>query len=312
MKRIDLRWAATLALSTALGGCGGEEFDPFGRLTSLRVLAIQSEPVSPGPGETTTLMPSLYIPGSHSEPTFSWSWCPVPGSSYDGYPCEFDEESLGALTGMMDIPPLDLGEGETATLRNPMASDLLPELCATSSGGPEAFSCDEDWPVQVKLTVATDEDEVVAVRTLYLPFEPPQEVNTNPTLEGLEVRLNGEWVDVTEEFDTPLPRDEATKLRAKVSEDQAQRYETRSADGGSARERERLTISWFVETGTTKFERTGFIDGTTTIATLANNEWVPERHEDYPEDTAEILLVIRDNREGVSWQRFSVRLAEEP
>ena len=49
-------------------GCAGEEFDPFNRLTSLRVLAIKSEPVAPAPGEVTTLSSLLYVPEGMPDP----------------------------------------------------------------------------------------------------------------------------------------------------------------------------------------------------------------------------------------------------
>ena len=38
-----------VALAAGLAGCG-EDFDPFNRLTSLRVLAIKAEPAQPRPG----------------------------------------------------------------------------------------------------------------------------------------------------------------------------------------------------------------------------------------------------------------------
>ena len=65
--------AGVVATAVTAVGCG-EDFDPYTRLTSLRVLAIKSEvmtepanasggfQVSPGPGQTATLTPFVFVP----------------------------------------------------------------------------------------------------------------------------------------------------------------------------------------------------------------------------------------------------------
>ena len=42
-----------VGVALAVCGCNPDEFDPFNRLTGLRVLAIASDPVAPATGETT-------------------------------------------------------------------------------------------------------------------------------------------------------------------------------------------------------------------------------------------------------------------
>src|SRR5688572_27682347 len=80
------RWlpAAALALVT-LGGCDSD-FEPYNKLTSLRVLAIESRPVSPSPGEISTLTPLLHVPDGEAV-TSSWSWCPLEVAPEDDSAC---------------------------------------------------------------------------------------------------------------------------------------------------------------------------------------------------------------------------------
>ena len=62
----------------------------------------------------------------------------------------------------------------------------------------------------------------------------------------------------------------------------------------------------------TDAQRTGFIEEVAPLSVLLENTWVPARSKDYSSDTAELILVLRDNREGVSWHRVRVGLTEEP
>ena len=52
---MSLRLAVVPALLVAASSCAGDDFDPYNRLGSLRVLAIKSDPVAPAPGERATL-----------------------------------------------------------------------------------------------------------------------------------------------------------------------------------------------------------------------------------------------------------------
>ena len=319
MTRSPFSAAVALTLGLALSGCSGEEFDPFGRLTSLRILAIQSEPVAPGPGESTTLTPLLYVPEDHGEPEFIWSWCPFAGSGAEGYPCEFDPselagDELGVAGIDLGIPPLELGSGETATLQNTVNPMMLAMICEGTEEAHAFINCDHGFPAQVKLTVRTDKEEVTAVRTLHLRYDATQANNTNPVLDGFQIKIDGSWSDADEDFSTLLERDQTTDVRALVSSEQAERYQgpAGDAEGERATVRERLNIGWFVESGSTRYQRTGFIENVSTFDILQENEWVPARSEDYSGETSEIIMVLRDNREGTSWQRFTVGLTEQP
>jgi hypothetical protein len=314
MKR-SLTLAALAPLLLGVVGCAGDPLAPFGRLTSLRVLAIQSDPVSPGPGETTTLTPLLYVPQDQAAPELEWSWCPFPGPAGDGYPCLVEEEDfadLGAAGVDLQLPPLELGTGATATFTNGLPPEVLAMLCAGPNGEAAGFACPTGFPVQIRLRAHNDDDEVVAVRSLYLRFDDTQPPNTPPELPGVEMKVERDWVPVDDAFDAPVQRDKANEFRALITEDQAESYPVSDPTGTTTTERERLTLTWFVETGWTKSGHTGFIEGVAPIEVLNENDWFPEREEDYERDTAEMVLVLRDNREGVSWWRHTFDVAEEP
>lgn len=296
----------------AAGGCSGNEFAPYGRLTSLRVLAIRSEPVAPAPGESTTLSALLYVPRGQSEPELEWSWCPFAGSSADGYPCLVEERDLQQLTGALEPPALDLGTGSTVTFQNAFPAPVLQGLCAGVLGVDVIPNCEGGFPVQIKLRVTTEEDEVMAVRKLRLRPDAETGSNTNPELQGVSVKVEDEWRPIDDSFAELLKRDETSELRASVTDDQAEEYQEIDERGNAKMVRERLNIAWFVESGDTKSERTSYVEDLFTIEQLEHNEWIPSRSEDYSGDTSELVLVLRDNREGVGWHRVTVGLTEDP
>ena len=82
--------------------------------------------------------------------------------------------------------------------------------------------------------------------------------------------------------------------------------------GEQATLRERLRMTWFIESGDTEFEHTGFIDGLTDFDVLLDNSWIPANKEDYSRATSQLILVLRDNRDGVSWHRVTVGLEDRP
>jgi hypothetical protein len=89
----------------------------------------------------------------------------------------------------------------------------------------------------------------------------------------------------------------------------AQAYRGSNEDGQIADMRERLRLTWFVESGVTRYEQTGFIDGVTgDFAGALENRWKPGVEKDSPAAAARIVVVIRDNRGGVSWRSGAVSL----
>jgi len=306
--------AALIAVALLAAGCS-EGFDPFNRLTSLRVLAIRSEPAAPGPGETTTLDSYIYLTAGDSIASMSWSWCPFPGPANQGYPCLISEDELAALGGGSagDVPPYDLGQGETATFQHTIDPGLLAAVCAGTADQPELLDCAGGFPVQIKLTVRSQSgEEVDSVRTLRLRFSDEHDPNQNPWAEGLLAVLDGGETDIGSEPTVTLPRSTETVVRAKVPADVIETY-TGTDDNGAPEEKlEQIILTWFVESGDTKSMRTTFIDGIEPLEDAVENEWTPDGPEDYPGDTSQIVVVVRDDRDGVAWQTGVVSLRDRP
>lgn len=308
-----------LACAAALGGCG-EGFDPFNRLTGLRVLAIKSDPPSLGPGESATLSALVYTPpvegGGTTPVTLQWSWCPFPGSPNNGYRCSVDEAELQAMAMQagMTVARFDLGQGATATLPHTLHPLLLQEVCKGVPGLPQSIDCEGGFPIQVMVVVKTPTDEVTAVRTLRLRFDPTTTPNTNPRIDGLSVRLPAMTVDLTIN-DTPevvLPRAKESLLKAAVPTELAESYPGKDENMQPAMLREQLTLTWFVETGNTDEERTRWVEGGFRAEKTFENTWEPERTKDYARDTSRVIVVVRDNRGGVDWRSAAVRLEAAP
>jgi hypothetical protein len=287
-----------------------DDFVPYNRLTQLRVLAVASEPPAPATGETATLTPLVYTPEGDPPVSFAWSWCPVPGPASADYPCLVTEAQLSE--GGVAAPPFDLGSGPTAMFKNTVDPQILQRLCAGVTGSVDKPDCENGFPVQVRLTVSTATDQLSAVSILNLRFDPATPVNRNPRLTGLSAVLDGSPRAIGDNPEVVLPRKVETTIHADVPEDDAESYRPADALPDAPAVRERVTLSWFVESGDLHDGRTGFIENVTTFASAITNKWEPAKEKDYPADTARIIVVVRDNRGGVAWRSGAVRLGAMP
>jgi len=320
-------WTGALLLAVATGeGCSAG-FDPYERLTSLRVLALQSEPVAPAPGENTTLSALVYTPppADATMPTtvsYEWSWCPFAGTANDGYPCLVTEDQLTRLLGM----PVSFALGTDPTVKFTHMFDpaLLQTICAGQPGLPPPPDCREGFPVTLKLRVSTGSEQVTAVRPLKLLLKAAAQPNTNPalgpdmvaTIDGNDVALpeSKTLPSGTVAADLPLLKRRADNaVKANVTVDAAEVYDAFDDNGNPASVTERLFVSWFVETGTMKHPRTGYNAATTIpFDSLLTNVWRPDRAQLYRRDTAQLFVVLRDSRDGVTWRSFTVGLEPSP
>jgi hypothetical protein len=297
-----------------LGACR-DDFVPFNRLDRLRVLAIQGEPAAPAFGEETVLTPLLYLPAGHQVTRRAWSWCPFPGPASAGSPCLLDEAEAGALAAAAgaELPPYDLGDGDTARFEHTLDPGLLASLCAGAADPPSLLRCDGGFPIQIRLVVDSDAGQVVtAVRRLRLRFDESHPPNQNPVIAGLTAMVGSEEVLLGEEPAPDLPREQETEIRARVPAEVAERYRAVDPEGEEMERVERLVLTWFVDSGDTESERTSFIDGVVELEDALGNRWEPAAQEDYPADRARLTVVLRDEREGVTWSTGAVALAVAP
>jgi hypothetical protein len=308
--------AAVLLLSvTGLAAGCSEGFDPYNRLVTPRVLAIRSEPVAPAPGESTVLDALFYLPPGDSVASVSWSWCPFAGSSVDGYPCLITEEDLAALNGgSSPVPSYDLGQGETATFEHSLDPDLLATVCENGAEqAVELLDCEGGFPVQIKLSLVTEQGhQIDSVRTLRLRFDESHDPNQNPRVEGLSAVLGDVDEEIGDEPSVTVPRKEETIVRAQIPAEVIETYTGLDDDGQPEERSEDLILTWFVESGDTKSQRTVFIEDVESLEDASENEWEPDGPDDYPRDTSEVVVVVRDDRDGVAWQRGVVTLGDLP
>ena len=317
---------AAVVISAASTGCG-PGFDPYNRLNSPRVLAIKSDPVAPAFGETTTLSAKTYVP--IEDPTltlhYDWSWCPVALGA--GVPCPFTDAQVSDLAG---VPvTLHLGDTETVDFTHDIPGDKLQTFCAGMPGFP-APDCTDGFPIQVRLFVCTETDparctdpttSVEAVRPLRLRFRDADQANANPTITGLHALIAG--MDPPPDLQaTPSPtlvRKKETVITADIHPDQdAEMYMGRDDNDQPALVYERLTLSWFVESGNTNHQRTSYIQGTTATGDASDRvKWTPNYLKDEKDslradvNMSRIVVIIRDNRDGVAWIEGNAQLVEE-
>jgi hypothetical protein len=297
--------AAGAAAGTAAAGCG-PGFDPPTRLLSLRVLAIRSEPVAPATGETTLIDAKVYTTDG-VPPAYAWSWCPFAGAP--GAPCPLSEEQATALAG---VPvSYDLGSTAQVPFTNAIPPAIFESLCA-GMPGVAAPDCTDGFPIEIRLTVTTSDDEVMAVRPLRLRFHPEHQANANPTLNGLFAVIGGAMIPVDAAATPVLPRHEKTVVSTPLTGDDSELYNGKDADGNPAAVRERLNLSWFVETGDVDHQRTTFIDGQTTLEDAGRINWTPAFKKNYAPDTAKMIVILRDDREGIAWAEGAVTLEPTP
>jgi hypothetical protein len=312
--------AALAALTLALGAGGGcsEDFPPYNRLDSLRVLAIQSDPAAPLAGETATLTPLVFTPTADPSLTYQWRWCPAPGPAQSGRQCLITEDELAAVLGPgVPFPPFDLGAGPTAMLEAGLSPELLAAVCSGAVPNLPFPNCVGGFPLQISLTVRTDTDRVDAVVTARWRFdEASQAPNANPSVDGLMGTLAGRQAqpitDVLDADTVPFPRDAETVIGAVVAPDASETYDGLDDDGQPATLRERLFITWFIETGDTENMHTSYIPDRTPFEEMLKNVWTPAEARLYPRDDARLFVVLHDNRGGVTWRSGVVRLEPTP
>jgi hypothetical protein len=294
-----------------LAACGND-FAPASRLTSLRVIGLRSEPVAPAPGEVSTLSAFVYTSPGSPAPTYAWSWCPFASATADGAECLVTEAELTELTGQTDLPPYDLGSGETATFAHVIRPEVLAALCGGVPGQPALVDCKRGFPAEIKLVVRQGEEEVTAVRRLRLRFSEAHEPNANPTIDGLVAEVGGVAQPLGASPGPVLTRREEFVVRTDVPASSLETFQGEDDDGRPAPQEERVSVSWFVETGDVEREITSYTGGPAPLADTLENRWTPDGSDDYAPDTAELFVVVRDDRDGVAWRRGTVTLSATP
>jgi hypothetical protein len=313
--------AAYAALAVAwLAGAGcANDFPPYSKLDRLRILAIASDPATPSPGEQATLSALTFAPLGEST-SYHWTWCPAQARADQAYRCPVDQTAAAQAFGAaLDastngvLPSLDLGTASTALFTNPFSLAGLSTLCAVgvnSSVYSQGFDCEGGFPVSILLDVTVSSGTLRAGYVLRLPASATPEINQNPYPTGIE--LAGQSL-----LDPPttiaLSPGQTVDLHIDLPTGVAETRSIPPSEGGSGQRLERLTASWFSDSGKIDADRTSFIDGEATLDQMAQNRWTAPALDQWPADgQVELAVVLRDDRGGEGWMVRRVLLVQGP
>lgn len=309
-----MRWP-WIFIVTAIIGCD-TPLRPDSFVDALQVLAVRATPPWPAPGASATLEALVVAPPGETV-RYAWSWCPFSGSAANGYPCLFDELTLKAeLDAMLPrssatLPSYDLGEAATATLPHTVSPLLLRRLCNRAVdealAGPET-DCDPGLWATVALVATTATETVRATKKVFLSFTTSAADNRNPAIGGVLWHQQGSARLLDDQGSVVLPHDAAHALNADVPDSGAETYAP-TAGGAS---RERLLLSWFIDTGALDAGRFLFIPGETPLAQATANVWTLPSAPERVGSPARLWAVLRDNRDGADWVSVVVTIEAAP
>jgi hypothetical protein len=302
-----------LSLGVA-AGCKSS-FDEYNLVAGPRVLAVRAEPPTLRPGDVATLDALVHAP--NEAVSYEWSWCPFRHGADGGCDCAMDEASLQARLAELGLPTdgvsYSLGTDATATLQYTLPPELLVALCADVGDLPDLVAppdCSDGFPMSVGLVVRAGDAEIRAFKTVRLAIDATTPVNGNPTLAGVSYgekpTSKSSALAVAVDDAPALAVGKTYDLFAEVPETSAEPIA--SAFGAPGETREVLTMTWFIGAGSTQSMRTSYIDGELGFEELTHNEWTMPRIDEVESDGADLILVLHDERGGVTWltRRFTI------
>lgn len=295
-----------------------QSFTPYHELEGFRVLSIRADQPALREGETTTLEALTFLErGDPADVRFAWSWCPLRLPSSEGGHCALTEAQVEEL---LDAPPgsvsFDLGDEPTATFAYPGAAAAVRAACdsqaAASEARPLLVDCEGGLPISIRADITHGEQTIRAQKQLRLVFEDAAP-NQNPSLGEVSFRRLAKkeaFAPWAEGETATLVLGDDYELSVDVAADAAESFVPAATDvePNPAARRESLFLTWFITTGSVRYARTWFIDDSTALDRLGENEWSLPKAGDEPSDTARLFLVLRDERGGVAWTERRVEL----
>lgn len=288
------------------------------QIEGLRVLGVASEPADLVQGESTTIS-ALVFDQDDRAVSYQWSWCIARGTSEDGYLCSITEPDLEAawaeLNTGVELPPYDLGTGETASFEmffEPEQAFGLCEILTRDDAEPELglFTCLSSLGLSIELRVTAGADQIVAIKDIPILVD-GDERNQNPVIGPNFTRTlrGGAELGAGE----PLQLEGVYDVVADIDVSQSETFLPAAREGLPPPEPrgESLFLSWFVTVGSTHRkgeQRTSYFD-TGSIESLIENTW--DMPFELETSTARIFLVLRDERGGTTWAEHSFTLEEE-
>jgi hypothetical protein len=310
-------------LAPLLFACSGRDFTPYREIDRLRVLAVRADKPYLSFTETTSI--TALVVNAAGDPTpigYEWSWCPLTQGNDRGYACVFTREQIqmeidaAVGPGVIAVPPFDLGTTATVAFSYALPPEFFQGICDAirTRDAPEFVTlppCNGRFPITVRLRATDGVEEVIAVKEVELIYDAAvASANQNPRIDRIVTALElvpSEESEIAADGSTLLNRDTHHFVRAKIGEEQAERYVADGAD-----RRENLVLSWFIDAGAGDLERTrtSFLEGEIPFDQLLENEWKTPKAVDFAGPTVRMFFVLRDERRGVSWAKRTVALRE--
>lgn len=312
-----------LLLAAALIGCVPDLDDRTFLLDEPRILAIQADPPEAAPGAEVRYR--LLWAGGGEEASLSWGHCnlrkplaelgPVHPGCLSDDPAAFDPLGSGtSVTGQIprqacrrfgpDIPEPVAGEPSGRPVDPDSSGGFYQPVVVRAETGETSSWSIGSTRISCGIAGATPAQLSEMART-YVP-------NANPALEGVQMRRGDTWEPL---FPSDPPSDantveagETVVLRAawptceEAPCDGAEPYvlfdpRTRTIE----RAKESLRVAWFADGGLLEVDRTGSADPS---GTWSENTWTAPTEP----GVARVWVVIRDERGGVGWEEFFLRV----
>ena len=268
-----LRLAAPLSL---LAAACASDFLPASYLNDLRVLAIVAAPLEAGPGDTVSLVPTVYAPGGATLAGQEWSFCPVTAGSGTGYSCAVPQCAVSlaaAADGSVSASPYDLALACASTFGS---TGTVPP------GVPDVVQSTFTYQISYDLPGGGRQTRV-AVQTVPLWTRgPPIEPNLPPVIDAVEIGGAAASVAVPA---APLPVGASVPVRVRIDPASVQTY----VDAAGRSVAETMTVSYFTSAGRFQYDRQTGVDVSVDLQAI---DLAPG------EAAAQVWVVARDLRGG--------------
>ncbi len=321
-------FAGALGLSTTLAGCGSD-FTEFNFIDRLRVLGVSADKPWLKPNESTQISAKVVNPVG-STVRYRWSWCPLLGGVDQDYGCALSEADLQTAidtavgAGTVTVPPYEIGTSSTALFDYNLPAAFFEGACEGLRNlpniprGVSLPSCNGTYTITIITEVITPEDKITAHKAIELIYDETIPANTNPVMQGLSFRKKGDANApiVSLPSDTTMERGVEYELIVDIGEEQTETYTTIEVNPDGEKMvtlKENLIFTWFIESGETDRNRTGYypnLENARTLDEARTNLWTPPKKIDFAESETTLHVLIQDNRKGLSWLSRKVKLAD--
>lgn len=272
-----------LVAALSLGACSSD-FDPSSYLKDVRVLAVTSDKLEAGPGETVTLRPVLYAPPPSTVTKVEWSFCPLSLGATSAFDCVAPQCETALRTDAdfgTSANPLALA----AACFGSLSGDGGVAMGGAADGGGAGLTQVVDTLFRLRVTTSDGSVEEAVQRFPLYPFAAPTSRNRAPIITG--VTVGGVVADGNGRFPAQSIAVPPTEVPIEVTVD-AQSLD-RYSDSGGVEFTEDPIVSYFATAGRFKQDRSSGVRG--------NVKWKAEKLE--PTDTEVVLYVVaRDLRGG--------------